>query len=143
MHDILYLINFSSSCFMTGLIWFVQVVHYPSFLNHSTNNSGFREFHSKHVFRTGLVVIPVMLAEFATSIALSLSASPVTNINVTGLVIVVLIWLSTFLLQAPTHNKLQKGFDERLIQRLIHTNWIRTTLWSIKTLLSLLGYCYL
>lgn len=143
MHDILYLINFSSSCFMTGLIWFVQVVHYPSFLNYSTNSSGFREFHSKHVLRTGLLVIPVMLIELGTSIALSLSSFPVPNINVTGLVIVIIIWISTFLLQAPTHNKLQKGFDESLIRRLIHTNWIRTTLWSIKTLLSLLGYCYL
>ncbi len=143
MHDILYLINFSSSCFMTGLIWFIQVVHYPSFLDYRTSSSGFPEFHRKHVFRTGLVVIPVMLAELATSIALSLSVSPVTHINVAGLVIVILIWLSTFLLQAPTHNQLQKGFDESLIRRLIHTNWIRTTLWSIKTLLSLLGYCYL
>lgn len=143
MHDILYLINLCCSCFMTGLIWFVQVVHYPSFLNFSTDKNNFATFHAGHVFRTSLVVIPVMLVELGTSIYLSLSTSPVPQFNILGLTLVVVIWISTFLLQAPTHQELQKGFDENLISRLIQTNWIRTVLWSTKALLSLVGYCYL
>lgn len=143
MHDIIYLLNLCSSCFMAGLIWFVQVVHYPSFFDFRTDEAAFEAFHGNHLFRTGIVVIPMMLAELGTSITLSLSASPVPKINIIGLAVVSLIWLSTFLLQVPAHNKLQNGFDEKVIGRLINTNWIRTILWSTKALLSLSGYCYL
>jgi hypothetical protein len=128
---------------MTGLIWFVQIVHYPSFLNFSSDRNAFGTFHAHHVFRTGVVVIPVMLAELGTSISLNLLSTPVPIINITGLGLVILIWLSTFLLQAPAHNKLQNGFNEKVIQGLLNTNWIRTILWSTKALLSLAGYCYL
>lgn len=141
MHDVLLLINTCSSFYMMGLIWFVQVVHYPAFRNFE--RSKFRDVHHAHVFNTGMVVIPVMLIELGTSILLSIFSSQIALINRMGLGIVLLIWLSTFLLQVPIHDKLRKGFDENLIRRLVRTNWTRTVLWTIKGLLSLSGTCYL
>jgi hypothetical protein len=46
--------------------------------------------------------------------------------------LVVIIWLSTLVLQVPIHNRLQSGKDNACIRRLVTTNWIRTIAWSIK-----------
>lgn len=140
MHDSLFLINTCSSFFMMGLIWFVQLVHYPSF--HKFDPQSFPDFHNDHVFRTGLVVVPVMLVELGSSLVLSFMESPVALLNRTGLALVAAIWLSTFLLQAPTHRKLQQGYDKALIEKLVKSNWLRTVLWTVKALLSFFGYCY-
>jgi len=139
-HDTLFLINACSSFFMAGLIWFVQVVHYPSFLNFGPSN--FQYFHKKHITRTGLVVIPPMLIELASSAILTFYYTDLPLINSLGFGLVLAVWLSTFLLQAPSHGKLQKNFDRTVIIKLIRTNWIRTILWSIKALLSFYGCCY-
>jgi hypothetical protein len=45
---------------------------------------------------------------------------------------VVIIWLSTFLLQVPIHKKLRSGKEDSHIKRLVATNWIRTIAWSLK-----------
>ena len=49
--------------------------------------------------------------------------------------LVAIVWLSTFVLQVPIHNRLKSGKDERLIRRLVATNWVRTIAWSLKALL--------
>ena len=140
VHDTIFLVNTCSSFFMMGLIWFVQVVQYPTFRKIDTTD--FQQFHSAHVFKTGLVVIPVMLIELGSSIWLSISDSPLLLLNRVGLGIVLAIWLSTFLVQAPIHSKLQMDYDQSLVQKLIRTNWLRTVLWSSKALLSFYGCCY-
>lgn len=139
-HETLFLDNACSSFFMAGLIWFVQVVHYPSFLD--MEDSNFQQLHKNHVVRTGLVVVPPMLVELASSAMLVFFYTELPLINGVGFSLVLAIWLSTFLLQAPTHNRLQKKIDRSLVLRLIRTNWIRTVLWSLKALLSIVGCCY-
>jgi hypothetical protein len=51
-----------------------------------------------------------------------------------SIVLVVIIWSSTFLLQVPIHNRLKSGKKEEFIRRLVATNWIRTIAWSLKSL---------
>jgi hypothetical protein len=53
---------------MTGLIWFVQVVHYPLFAR--VGGDGYREYQIEHMRRTGWVVGPAMLAELGSGVAL-------------------------------------------------------------------------
>ncbi len=139
-HETLFLINACSSFFMAGLIWFVQIVHYPSFLNVEVSN--FQQFHRNHVIRTGFVVVPPMLVELASSALLVSFYSELQLVNSLGLGLVIAVWLSTFLLQAPAHKRLQNNFDRSVVLKLIRTNWIRTGLWSLKALLSFYGCCY-
>jgi hypothetical protein len=54
-----------------------------------------------------------------------------------GLALVVLIWLSTALLQAPRHSALAHGFDDRTVTGLVLYNWIRTIAWTARGLLAL------
>jgi len=128
-------INLFSSVFMTGLIWFVQLVHYPSF---AFAGEPFSEFHRHHSFFTGLIVMPVMIIELLSSGWLWHQEDSLFELNSIGFYIVILIWVSTALFQVPVHRKLSKEKDSELIKKLVQTNWIRTFLWTIKAILTLL-----
>jgi len=56
-----------------------------------------------------------------------------SSVYVTSGLLVIVVWLSTFLLQVPIHNRLKAGKEDKRIQRLVATNWIRTAAWSFKT----------
>jgi hypothetical protein len=134
---ILLLIHAASTLFMTGLIWFVQIVHYP--LMARVGREGFAGYEQLHSSYTTLVVGPPMLAEMAT--ALLLIGSPPQRIPATavwlGAGLLALIWASTWLLQVPQHGILSSGFDADAHRRLVQTNWIRTALWSVRAILVL------
>ena len=131
---IILLLNVISTWYMVGLVWFVQVVHYP--LSNRVEESSYPEFQDKHQVRTTWVVGPPMLIEAFTSILLvwflPLSLTPLVLMGI-GLLFV--IWVSTALLQVPCHGKLAKGFDQKAHRQLVLTNWIRTICWSLRGLL--------
>ena len=54
-----------------------------------------------------------------------------------GLFLLLVIWLSTALLQVPCHNRLVNGFDPKIHHRLVKTNWIRTVAWSLRAIIAL------
>lgn len=134
MFELLFLVNILSGAFMTGLIWFIQVVQYPSFIIPAKRN--FYLFHTFHIRRIAPLVIPVMILEMVTSWVLVLFFEPLKIINLIGLVIVIFIWTSTFFVQIPIHNKLNLEASDANIQQLIRSNWIRTILWSVKFLIT-------
>ncbi|MCX6613692.1 MAG: hypothetical protein NTW74_22960, partial [Acidobacteria bacterium] len=61
-------INLACSLYMTGLIWFVQIVHYPLFERIGTEN--FALYEERHQKLTTSVVAPAMLLELVASIVL-------------------------------------------------------------------------
>ena len=114
---------------MAGLIWFVQVVHYPLFAD--VDESAFRSYAAQHVRRTGFVVAPLMLTECATATWLTIQPATGTAVlSYIGFGLLLLAWLSTALLQVPCHRRLENGKDLATIQRLVATNWIRTVAWT-------------
>jgi len=134
MENIL-LINLIASFFLCGLIWTVQLVHYPFFKYAS--NEKFEEAMGFHRKKISLIVIPVMFAELLSSFWLSFFSSSYTNYHITGFVIVLLIWGVTFTTQVPLHGKLSESQDSSTIQQLVRSNWIRTFLWSAKALIGI------
>ncbi len=130
MAETAFILSSVSGFYMTGLIWFVQLVHYPCF--RLQQPEGFKAFHRHHSVRTAWAVIPAMLIELGASAWLALFASWMSPWNQIIFGLVVLIWLSTFLIQVPLHGKLSGGYDTETIEKLISTNWIRTLLWSLK-----------
>ncbi|NRA57346.1 MAG: hypothetical protein HRU13_04425 [Phycisphaerales bacterium] len=119
---------------MVGLIWFVQVVHYPLFAR--VGGDGWPAYSTSHQARTTMVVGPVMLAEFATAAALLVLVPGVLSIG--GAVLLGLVWASTFFVQVPLHGKLERGHDATLVRRLVMTNWLRTFLWTARGVLAVL-----
>lgn len=124
------------SCFLTGLIWLVQVVHYP--LMAKVGPERFSEYERLHAAWITPVVGPAMLAEAAVAALLLLQRPPAVPAWAcwTGLGLVALIWAVTFLVSVPCHGVLAQGFDAAAHQRLVDTNWIRTAGWTLRAALS-------
>lgn len=137
MRDLILLLHTGSTLSLCGLIWFVQIVHYPLFA--SVGRDGFASYEKEHARRTSWVVGPLMIAEGIT--AAWLLAFPPSGfgrvIPLIGFVLLLLIWGSTAVLQVPAHRRLESGFFPDHHRRLTRTNWIRTILWSIRALLAL------
>jgi hypothetical protein len=65
---LLFLAHLGSSVYMLGLIWFVQIVHYPLFAN--VGSQEFPSYEQRRTARTTWVVAPAMLIEGATAVLL-------------------------------------------------------------------------
>lgn len=125
---------------MTGLVWFVQIVHYPLFVR--IGAADFAAYHRGHLDRTGRVVVPLMLLELATACAVPFAASAdLRGPALAGLVMLLSVWGSTFFIQVPLHRRLGQSPSvearDRLTRRLVVTNGIRTALWSARAVLAL------
>lgn len=136
--EVLWPIHLLGSAVMLGVILFVQVVHYPAFLQIEAER--FPEFEKSHQLRTSLVVLPAMLIEAFSGLSLFLlHGGRFHSLEfAASLLLLGVCWFSTFLVQVPIHSKLEAGFDEALIQKLVRTNWIRTAGWSLRFILLLL-----
>ena len=112
---------------MAGLIWFVQVVHYPMIASFDREN--FAAHEKEHCDRTGLVVVPLMLGEIFTFALLLVEGVRSNAFLLSGLLLAI-IWTSTFFLQVPLHRALLQGWNAGAHRRLVATNWIRTLAWT-------------
>lgn len=121
---------------MTGLIWLVQLVHYPAF--HFVERKSFSDFHRFHSNRISWIVAPVMMLELLSSYFL-LAQSQFAVWAWGNFLIVVLLFLLTATVSMPIHNRLTEGYNETDVNRLINTNWLRTALWSLRTLAILIA----
>ena len=129
--------HLAATLVMVGVIWFVQVVHYPLFAK--VGRTGFSAYSEAHSRLTGYVVGPPMLVEAATAVLLILRRPDEVPAALAwaGLALLAGVWLSTALLQSPRHGRLALGFDARTYRSLVASNWARTALWSLRGVLVL------
>ena len=124
--------NVVSTLFLVGLIWMVQVVHYP--LLDDIGKQNYVDYQKRHQNNITYIVGPMMLIELAT--AIMLLWYPIDGVDKSliyaGIGLVALIWLSTALIQVPCHEKLVKGFDPAAYKWLVNSNWIRTIAWTAR-----------
>lgn len=134
---ILLLAHLGTTWAMTGLIWFVQVVHYP--LLARLGDAYFRPYHRMHCERTGYVVGPLMFVELSSAAALVYllgAGTPARTAAWAGLLLLGIIWASTALLQIPQHNRLGAlGPDPATLRALLRGNWLRTAAWTLRAVL--------
>ena len=133
------IIHCFSTFFMTGLIWQIQVNHYPSFSY--VESSQFSQFQHFHMRSITYVVMPVMLMEvfFGVLITFHLAEKfkAYQHYLFLNLALLILIWLSTWFFSVPAHNKLINRKDQKIIDRLVQTNWPRTILWTVRSFILL------
>ncbi len=123
------LTHFTCTAFMTGLIWIIQIVHYPLF--NQVGKDHFIEYEKLHTFKITWIVAPVMLLELSTAIFLLFKID--NSIFYINIILLIAIWLCTFFIQIPQHQKLARGFYPKTIKQLVQYNWIRTILWTVRT----------
>jgi hypothetical protein len=134
-------VNLAAALFMTGLIWTIQIVHYPLFAR--VGEAQFAAYQGEHAARITFIVGPVMLLELAAAGALAFARPGGVPAWAAwaSFALVGLIWASTVLLQIPRHSKLSTGFNTAAHAALVSTNWIRTWAWTARSAL-LLWVCF-
>jgi hypothetical protein len=122
---------------MVGLIWFVQIVHYPLFAQVGPDR--FAAYETAHNRLTTWVVGPPMLIEVVTACLLVLvKPEHIPSSYVwSGILLLTVIWGSTALLQVPQHEILTRGFAADAYRSLVTSNWIRTIAWTLRGVLVL------
>ena len=120
-----------STLFMVGMIWTIQVVHYPLFAEVGADR--FPAYEAAHSARiTWLIVLP-WAVQGLTMLALLLSSPtgvPRTLVWVAAVLAAIPV-LVTIASSVPAHSVLTNGFDAAAHARLVGTNWLRTAAWTL------------
>ena len=115
---------------MAGLIWFVQIVHYPLF--HKVSEDTSAEYANEHQTRTAWVVGLPMLIEGITTLWLFFDPVGTRVLPLIGGLILVKVHLSTIFLQVPRHGELTRGYNRETVTKLVTSNWVGTIGWSVR-----------
>ncbi|MFB1004602.1 MAG: hypothetical protein QMC70_10765 [Bacteroidia bacterium] len=109
------------------LIWMVQLLVYPGFIYYTKQN--LRQWHTAYTPRITLIVAPLMLSQLAIGIYRIYTNA--AWFSTAYAILVAAVWLTTFYIFIPIHDKIQKGtFENHLLNKLVSLNWMRTILWS-------------
>jgi hypothetical protein len=127
--------NTASTLMMTGLIWLIQIVHYPLF--DLVGSGQFPDYERRHARLISWVVGPLMLVELGCAAALVFFHRE-SLLAWAGLGLLAVIWFSTAFIQVPCHDVLQSGFNAAAHKRLVRSNWIRTIAWTLRGIIALL-----
>ena len=115
---------------MFGVIWIVQVVHYP--LMRFVSGEQFARFETAHQARISWVVGPLIAVEGVCVLAFFFAPPaglpgwlPWAGAGMEAIAIG-----TTMFVSAPLHGRLNANFSQATLDRLIATNWIRTVAWT-------------
>lgn len=131
---VLLILSLAISAMLTGLIWFVQIVHYPLFAQIPPEH--FVEYHRKHSTLTTWVVAPLMLVELLSAAWILAQPPPTAPFSLVLLqaLLAAGVWALTFFIHVPQHQQLSHGFDAQKIRQLVHTNIWRVVFWTSRVI---------
>lgn len=121
---------------MVGVIWVIQIVHYPIFdaIEQGGDGSAWIAFGERHRASISYVVGPFMLLEGATGLWI-VADPPGDATRVLPLVALALMAVAygvTAIVSVPYHERLTHRFDAEALRGLIRTNWWRTAAWTLR-----------
>lgn len=126
------LLNVVSTWTMVGVIWFVQIVHYP--LLSVVPMESAANVAVEHQRRTGWVVMAPMAVEGVTTLLLlAMVPSGVAWFVpwLAGVPLAVALG-ATVLLSVPRHARMATSPDAQVGRELVSTNWVRTVAWTAR-----------
>lgn len=112
---------------LTGLIWTIQLVHYPMFK--FVEAPHWPRFHALHSRNITFIVFPLMLLELMTSLQFFVDIKSPTN--TIFLACAATTWLLTFLIFIPLHGKVANRPIAKVFDKLVAFNWARVATWTI------------
>lgn len=120
-----------STLLLTGMIWTVQVVHYPLFTR--VGPDGFVAYEASHSVRMAALVAVPWSVQGLTTAGLLLVPPPGVPTPLVGAAAALAATpvVVTLLASVPAHRQLGDGFDAAVHRRLVRTNWVRTAAWSV------------
>lgn len=122
-------LGLAGTLYMTGIAWFVQLVHYP-LLRRDTSDD-FAAFARAYQRRTLWVVIPGLVAELISAPVLTLLWPSLQSWL--GLMLLAAIWTLTITCLIPHHLALKQGYCEKRHTALMRFNLPRSLLWTLRS----------
>lgn len=128
---LVFLFQMVSTFSMFGIIWFMQLIHYPLLNN---IRDGFAQYERADLRRSASFIGPLLILDLVLSIYLIAleTTSLLIRLATFNLVLNILYWLWTFLFQLQQHQKLSIGFSKTAIHKLLVSHWVRTSIWCLK-----------
>ena len=120
-----------STLFMVGMIWTIQVIHYPLFA--AVGPDRFSTYEAAHSARITWVIVLPWAVQGLTTLALLLSPPegvPRALVYAAAALAAIPV-LVTIAFSVPAHGALSDGFDAAAHARLVGTNWLRTVAWTL------------
>jgi len=132
MAEVVLIVNFVATAVMTGVIWFVQWVHYPLLATVPIDRAA--ETAVEHQRRTGQVLALPMAVEGVTTLWLLVNRPEAVSLILPwlGAVLLAVALGSTVFLSVPLHSKMATTPTVDVGRRLVVTNWPRTVAWSAR-----------
>lgn len=119
---------------MTGIIWFVHLIHYPVMNALDWQRETFEKIHWQ---KTMKIAVIMLILELGTGILFVLF-HPVkipSSLPISGLLLIVLIWVNTWWMCVPSHCQLKQQYNENSLQKLMKANKWRAILWSLRSVI--------
>lgn len=118
-----------TTLYMVGVIWMVQLVHYPLM---DLVGARYVEYQRLHMDRMGLVVVLPMCVEALSAALLLRETTLPLRERIVAVVLLAVVWGVTFFVSVPMHAHLAQGFDAESHATLVRSNWARTLAWSAR-----------
>jgi hypothetical protein len=124
-------VHAASTLFLAGMIWTIQVVHYPLFA--FVGEASFTSYEAAHSARITWVIVLPWALQGSTTLALLLAAPPGLPrwLIWTAAVLAAIPVVVAIVFSVPAHTVLGSGFDAAAHTRLVTTNWLRTAAWTV------------
>ena len=125
-------VNTIATAVMVGVIWFVQIVHYPLLAQFGSTQSV--TVAQQHQQRTGYVVGLPMFVEGVTTLWLLVQRPDRVAVLLpwANAVLLAVALGRTVLLSVPLHAKMAQAHNDETGSRLVLTNWPRTIAWTAR-----------
>jgi len=132
METTVVLAHVAATVFMCGVIWFVQLVHYPLLAVVPVASASSTAL--EHQRRTAWVVGPAMLVEGLTTLAVFFDRPAAVSwwLPWIGGALLTVALGSTILVSVPRHTRMAVNPDPGVGRELVLTNWPRTIAWSLR-----------
>ena len=111
---------------LAGLIWTIQLVHYPLFA--LVGAAEWTRYGDEHRRRITWLAAPLMLASVA--VALLLVVQDGDGLRVLNAGLAVGVFVLTGAVFAPMHGRLEHTASAPAIRALVRANWLRTVAWT-------------
>lgn len=120
---------------LTGIIWFVHQIHYPIIQVIGAQQAAI--FEALHWRKTIRIASFMLTIELISGLAILVWAPPgvPTFLIVTGNVLIVVIWATTWGICVPKHCQLKATGSAAAATILMKANAFRAALWTVRTIL--------
>ena len=128
------LAHVGATWFMVGLIWTIQLVHYPLFAR--VGGDDFPAYEAEHTRRMGwLLALPAPIEVLTGGLLVWMrpDSVPLWLVLASGSLLFG-IWVMTVAVQVPLHGHLIQRFDATRVASLVRSNRWRASAWTLRGL---------